>query len=88
MIPQKAARENLFYGRTGDTSMQERATLMTEGSVWRHIVQFALPVFWGNLFQQLYNVVDSLVVGNFLGSDALAAVGSTSALINLIVKPQ
>ena len=35
MIPQKAARENLFYGRTGDTSMQERATLMTEGSVWR-----------------------------------------------------
>ena len=51
---------------------------MTEGSVWRHIVRFALPVFWGNLFQQLYNVVDSLVVGNFLGSDALAAVGSSS----------
>lgn len=61
--------------------MQERATLMTEGSVWRHIVGFALPVFWGNLFQQLYNVVDSLVVGNFLGSDALAAVGSSSHLI-------
>ena len=65
--------------------MQERATLMTEGSVWRHIVGFALPVFWGNLFQQLYNVVDSLVVGNFLGSDALAAVGSSSHLIFLMV---
>ena len=65
--------------------MQERSTLMTEGSVWRHIVRFALPVFWGNLFQQLYNVVDSLVVGNFLGSDALAAVGSSSHLIFLLV---
>ena len=85
MIPQKAARENLFIRRDRDTSMQERATLMTEGSVWRHIVGFALPVFWGNLFQQLYNVVDSLVVGNFLGSDALAAVGSSSHLIFLMV---
>ena len=66
-------------------NMQERAALMTEGSIWRHIVHFALPVFWGNLFQQLYNVVDSLVVGNFLGSDALAAVGSSSSLIFLIV---
>ncbi len=65
--------------------MQERAALMTEGSIWRHIVRFALPVFWGNLFQQLYNVVDSLVVGNFLGSDALAAVGSSSSLIFLLV---
>ena len=65
--------------------MKEQATRMTEGSVWRHIVRFALPVFWGNLFQQLYNVVDSLVVGNFLGSDALAAVGSSGSLIFLFV---
>lgn len=65
--------------------MHERATLMTEGSVWRHIVRFAMPVFWGNLFQQLYNVVNSLVVGNFLGSDALAAVGSSGSLIFLLV---
>lgn len=65
--------------------MQERSTLMTEGSAWRHIVRFALPVFWGNLFQQLYNVVDSLVVGNFLGSDALAAVGSSGSLVFLLV---
>ncbi len=58
---------------------------MTEGSAWRHIVRFALPVLWGNLFQQLYNVVDSLVVGNVLGSEALAAVGSSGSLIFLLV---
>ena len=61
----------------------EGATLMTGGSVRRQIVRFALPIFWGNLFQQLYNIVDSLVVGNFLGSDALAAVGSSGNIIFL-----
>ena len=65
--------------------MHEHATLMTEGPVWKHIVKFAFPVFLGNLFQQLYNVVDSLVVGNFLGAHALAAVGSSSHLIFLFV---
>lgn len=58
---------------------------MTEGSVRRQIVRFAMPVFWGNLFQQLYNVVDSLIVGNFLGSDALAAVSSSSSIVFLLV---
>ena len=58
---------------------------MTEGPVWKHIVRFAIPVFWGNLFQQLYNVVDTLVVGNCLGSDALAAVGSSGNIIFLMV---
>ena len=85
MIAQKAAHGNPFVEGNGDSRMQDRATLMTEGSVWRHIVRFALPIFWGNLFQQLYNVVDSLVVGNFLGGDALAAVGSSSSLIFLLV---
>ena len=59
--------------------------LMTEGSIARKLVKFALPAFWGNLFQQLYNIVDSLVVGNLLGSEALAAVGSSGSLIFLIV---
>ncbi|NLO83830.1 MAG: MATE family efflux transporter [Clostridiales bacterium] len=58
---------------------------MTEGSVWRHMTRFALPIFWGNLFQQLYSVVDSLVVGNFVGKDALAAVSSSGSLIFLLV---
>lgn len=65
--------------------MQTQTTLMTEGSVGRHLFRFALPLFWGNLFQQLYNVVDSLVVGNTLGSDALAAVSSSSSIIFLVV---
>ncbi|MDD6176069.1 MAG: MATE family efflux transporter [Firmicutes bacterium] len=65
--------------------MEQSSTRMTQGSVRKTIVRFALPVFWGNLFQQLYNVVDSLVVGNYLGSDALAAVGSSGSLIFLLV---
>ncbi len=58
---------------------------MTEGSISKKILLFAFPIFLGNLFQQLYNVVDSLVVGNVLGKEALAAVSSTGSLIFLIV---
>lgn len=61
------------------------ATLMTQGPIWRKIVTFAIPLFFGNLFQQLYNTADSLIVGNFLGSDALAAVSSSGSLILLLV---
>lgn len=49
---------------------------MTVGSPVKHIIKFALPLLVGNLFQQLYNMVDSLVVGNYVGADALAAVGA------------
>lgn len=58
---------------------------LTEGSIAKNIIKFAIPMFIGNLFQQLYNVADSLVVGNFLESDALAAVTSTGSLIFLLV---
>ena len=61
------------------------STLMTEGSIWKKIITFAFPLFLGNLFQQLYNTADSLIVGNFLGSDALAAVSSSGSLIFLMV---
>ena len=61
------------------------AILMTEGPIGKKIILFAIPLFWGNLFQQLYNTADSLIVGNFLGSDALAAVSSSSNLIFLMV---
>lgn len=49
---------------------------LTQGPVGRQIIRFALPMLIGNLFQQLYNVVDSIIVGNVLGKEALAAVGS------------
>ncbi len=56
---------------------------MTEGSELGHIVRFSLPLLLGNLFQQLYNVVDSAIVGKYLGSDKLAAVGSTGSITYL-----
>ena len=58
---------------------------MTEGTVWKILVRFALPLFLGNLFQQLYNAVDSLVVGNFCGNEALAAVSSSGSLQHLLI---
>ena len=58
---------------------------MIEGKISKSIILFALPILLGNLFQQLYNVVDSIVVGNVLGKEALAAISSTGSLINLIV---
>ena len=61
------------------------ATRLTEGSIWRKIIGFAIPLFLGNLFQQLYNTADSLIVGNFIGSEALAAVSSSGSLIFLLV---
>lgn len=57
---------------------------MTEGSIYKKIVAFAIPLFLGNLFQQLYNTADSLIVGNLLGSEALAAVSSSGNLIYLM----
>lgn len=59
--------------------------LLTEGAIGRKILAFAFPLFLGNLFQQLYNTADSLIVGNFIGSEALAAVSSSSSLIFLLV---
>ena len=58
---------------------------LTEGSIPKGIILFAIPLFLGNLFQQLYNMADSLIVGNFLGNSALAAVTSTGSLIFLLV---
>ena len=66
-------------------SQTKNTTSMTEGTIWKSIVAFAIPLFLGNLFQQLYNMADSLIVGNFLGSNALAAVSSSGNLIFLLV---
>ncbi|MBE6990294.1 MAG: MATE family efflux transporter [Ruminococcaceae bacterium] len=62
-----------------------RTVDMTEGSIWRHMVSFAVPVLLGNLFQQLYNTFDSIVVGRFAGKDALAAVASSGNLIFMMI---
>ena len=58
---------------------------MTEGSISKKLIAFAIPLFFGQLLQQLYNVVDSVVVGQFVGKEALAAVSTTGSLIFLMV---
>ncbi len=58
---------------------------MTEGKPWRKIVVFTFPMLIGNVAQQLYNTVDSIVVGKYVGDNALAAVGSASPIFNLLL---
>ncbi len=63
----------------------KQSTVMTEGAIWKKILYFSIPLILGNLFQQLYNTVDSIIVGNYIGSEALAAVGSSGSIINLLI---
>ncbi len=58
---------------------------MTQGTPWKQIVLFAVPMLIGNIAQQLYNTVDSIVVGKYVGDNALAAVGSASPILNLLL---
>ncbi len=58
---------------------------MTEGGIFKNLLLFAVPLILGNLLQQLYNTADSIIVGNFLGSNALAAVGSSGSPIFLLI---
>ena len=60
-------------------------TSMLEGPIWKGLISFAIPIFLGNLFQQLYNTADTLIVGNFIGKQALAAVSSSSNLIFMLI---
>ena len=72
-------RKRFFSGsRRGDVDM-------TEGSIPKHILTFALPLLVGNIFQQLYNMVDTWVVGNYVSSEAMAAVGSVGPVINMLI---
>lgn len=58
---------------------------MTQGSITRHIILFALPLLAGNVFQQMYNMVDTWVVGNFVSNEAFSAVGSVGPIINMLI---
>lgn len=68
-------------GRTNKSGTRD----MTSGAIAAQVVLFALPLMLGNVFQMLYNTVDSIVVGNFVGTEALAAVGSTTMITNMLV---
>ena len=60
------------------------ANQITEGVIWKQLLRFFFPILLGTFFQQMYNTVDTIIVGRFVGTQALAAVGSTSAFVNLV----
>lgn len=67
-------------------SISESKTVnMTEGNIAKHLIIFAIPMLLGNLFQQIYNVVDSVVVGRFVGANALAAIGATGSVVFMFI---
>ncbi len=66
--------------------MENSGTNLTEGVIWKQLLKFFFPILLGTLFQQLYNTIDAIIVGNFVGSHALAAVGgSPSQILNLLI---
>lgn len=64
---------------------QKSVTAMTSGSIFRQLISFSLPLMLGNLFQLSYNMVDTVVIGRFVGSTALAAVGTCDQIMNLLI---
>ena len=64
---------------------KEASINLTEGPIGKQILLFTVPLLLGNVFQQFYNAADTVIVGKFVGKEALAAVGSSGALINLLV---
>ena len=66
-------------------SEKSTARDMTQGPIVRQLVEFSLPLMLGNVFQMLYNTVDSIIVGNFVSKQALAAIGSTTVIVNMLV---
>ena len=64
---------------------KKRSMDMTEGNIAGHLIRFALPLLVGNLFQQLYNTVDTWVVGNFVNNEAYSAVGSVGPITNMLI---
>lgn len=65
--------------------MSESKGLMTSGNIYKKIALFAIPLLLGNFFQLMYNTIDSIVVGNYVGKEALAAVGASTPIINLLI---
>ena len=77
--------DNISQGSSTRRHDREDQNNLTEGSIWRKILFFALPILLGQIFQQLYNTFDSLIVGKFLGDQARAAVSSSGSLIFMLV---
>lgn len=67
------------------TRMEKIKNPILEGVIWKQLLFFFFPILWGSLFQQLYNTADTVIVGQYIGTGALAAVGATGTVIQLIV---
>ena len=67
------------------TTTKKEANQITEGVIWKQLLFFFFPIVFGTFFQQLYNTVDTLIVGHFVGTDALASVGGSAAQITSLV---
>lgn len=77
--------QKILQQRQIDMAGKSKDKDLTQGSIIKGLVEFSTPLLFGLIFQQLYNTVDTLVVGNFVGKEALAAVGSTSPIINTLI---
>ena len=77
-VPPKRKLRELFFGGRKDVDM-------TEGGILRHLITFAIPLLIGNIFQQLYNTVDTWVVGNYVSNVAFGAVGTVGPIINTLI---
>ena len=72
--------------RTKETAALDRENKITEGVIWKQLLLFFFPILFGTFFQQLYNAADAMIVGRFVGKEALSAVGGgTGTVINLLV---
>lgn len=69
----------------GNSRKQNNVMDMTEGNITKQLMLFSVPMLLGNLFQQIYNLVDSVVVGRVVGPNALAAIGATGSVTFLFI---
>ena len=65
--------------------MSKSSINMTEGNILRNIIYFSIPILIGNIFQQLYNIADTAIIGNILGDTALASVGASAPVYSLVI---
>ena len=72
-------------GKTQENRARAARTDLTQGSPARSLLLFAFPLILGNLFQQFYTMADSMIVGRFVGEEALAAIGASYALTNVFI---
>jgi Na+-driven multidrug efflux pump len=75
----------IMNGMGNSQTEKQTKGLMTSGRIYEQLILFSIPLLLGNFFQLMYNTIDSVVVGNFVGPTALAAVGASTPIINFMI---